>query len=96
MMMFYIYSLVFMFMSSFIIFTCKYKHFLVMLLSLELSVLTLYFLLFIFVSNYYYEYFLLMLFLIMSVCEGSLGLSLLIFMIRTHGNDMIMMFDNLW
>nr|AML26200.1 NADH dehydrogenase subunit 4L [Scolytinae sp. BMNH 1274292] len=90
------YFLTWVFLSGLFVFIFKYKHFLVMLLSLEIMVLSLYILLFIYLSFSYSDYFVSMFYLSLSVCEGALGLSLLVLMIRTHGSDMIMLFDNLW
>nr|APX40638.1 NADH dehydrogenase subunit 4L [Colaspidema barbarum] len=85
-----------MFFSGLIVFSSKRKHFLLMLLSLEMMVLALYFNIFLYLSNMNYEYFFSMIFLTMSVCEGALGLAVLILMIRTFGNDYIMTFSSLW
>nr|ARH54581.1 NADH dehydrogenase subunit 4L [Platystomos albinus] len=77
-------------------FSLNRKHFLVMLLSLEFLVISLYLLLslnFCLLSN---EYFFLMIFLTMSVCEGALGLSILVSLIRSFGNDYIMNMTMLW
>nr|QXJ79793.1 NADH dehydrogenase subunit 4L [Suinzona cyrtonoides] len=85
-----------MFFSGLIVFSFKHKHFLLMLLSLEIMVLSLYYNIFLYLSNMSYEYFFSMIFLTMSVCEGVLGLAVLILMIRTFGNDYIMTFSSLW
>nr|YP_010422516.1 NADH dehydrogenase subunit 4L [Penthe kochi]USG58931.1 NADH dehydrogenase subunit 4L [Penthe kochi] len=77
----------FMFFSGVIVFSFKHKHLLMMLLSLELIVLSIYLGLFIYMSLIGNDYFFSMIFLSFSVCEGVLGLSLLILLIRTHGND---------
>nr|AEP27565.1 NADH dehydrogenase subunit 4L [Melanobaris laticollis] len=98
-MMIYYFYLLFMlsiFFFSFFIFIYKYKHLLLMLLSLESVVLSIFFLLFFYLASFSFECFLSMIYLTMSVCESALGLSLLILIIRTHSNDTIMMFDNLW
>nr|YP_010043669.1 NADH dehydrogenase subunit 4L [Tinda javana]QPD06990.1 NADH dehydrogenase subunit 4L [Tinda javana] len=42
---------------------------------------------FIFLNYFYNEMYFSMMFLTFSVCEGTLGLSLLVSMIRSHGND---------
>jgi NADH-ubiquinone oxidoreductase chain 4L len=34
-----------------------------------------------------YEMYFMMMFLTLAVCEGALGLAVLVSMIRTHGND---------
>nr|QNJ33289.1 NADH dehydrogenase subunit 4L [Hermerius intermedia] len=85
-----------MFLSGLIVFSSKRKHLLLMLLSLEFVVLSLYFNMFLFLSGCDYEYFFSMIYITMSVCEGVLGLSVLVSMIRTHGNDYILSFSSLW
>nr|APX40677.1 NADH dehydrogenase subunit 4L [Cryptocephalus aureolus] len=72
------------------------KHFLMMLLSLEFLVLSLYLGLFIFMVFFNYEYFFMLIFLTMSVCEGSLGLAILVMLIRNHGNDYVLTMNSLW
>nr|ARH54672.1 NADH dehydrogenase subunit 4L [Stenurella nigra] len=88
--------MIFMFFSGLLVFSSKRKHLLLMLLSLEFIVLSLYFGIFIYLMMLNYEYFFSMIFLTMSVCEGALGLSILVLMIRTHGNDYILTFSSLW
>nr|QXJ79767.1 NADH dehydrogenase subunit 4L [Suinzona borowieci]QXJ79780.1 NADH dehydrogenase subunit 4L [Suinzona borowieci] len=95
-MMMYLLISIIMFFSGLIVFSIKHKHFLLMLLSLEIMVLSLYYIIFLYLSNMSYEYFFSMIFLTMSVCEGVLGLAILILMIRTFGNDYIMTFSSLW
>nr|ALO76798.1 NADH deshydrogenase subunit 4L [Loberonotha olivascens] len=95
-MLIYLSLVSFMLFSGMIVFSSKRKHMLLMLLSLEFIVLSLYINLFLFLSLINYEYFFLMIFLTMSVCEGALGLSILVSMIRTHGNDYILTFSSLW
>lgn len=63
------------------------KHLLSMLLSLEFIVLSLFFLLLLFLINFNFELYFLMFFLVFRVCEGALGISILVSIIRTHGND---------
>nr|YP_010022728.1 NADH dehydrogenase subunit 4L [Polleniopsis mongolica]QOP39576.1 NADH dehydrogenase subunit 4L [Polleniopsis mongolica] len=74
-------------------FVSNRKHLLSMLLSLEYIVLSLFLLLFIYLNMLNYENFFSMMFLTFSVCEGSLGLSILVSMIRTHGNDYFQSFN---
>nr|UFZ13951.1 NADH dehydrogenase subunit 4L [Taeniochauliodes attenuatus] len=81
------YFFVLMFLSGSWVFISKRKHLLLMLLSLEFIVISLYMILMLYLMMYDYEYFFLMVFLTFSVCEGVLGLSILVSMIRTHGND---------
>nr|YP_010626524.1 NADH dehydrogenase subunit 4L [Hirtodrosophila subflavohalterata]WBK17660.1 NADH dehydrogenase subunit 4L [Hirtodrosophila subflavohalterata] len=74
-------------------FVSNRKHLLSMLLSLEYIVLILFFMLFIYLNLMNYENYFSMMFLTFSVCEGALGLSILVSMIRTHGNDYFQSFS---
>nr|ADO60506.1 NADH dehydrogenase subunit 4L [Eulichas sp. BMNH 840452] len=95
-MLMYFFPSVFMFFVGLLVFCSKRKHLLLMLLSLEFVILSLYFNLFIYLSFFNYEYYFSMVFLTMSVCESALGLSILVSMIRTHGNDYFQTFSILW
>nr|YP_010693200.1 NADH dehydrogenase subunit 4L [Zeugodacus triangularis]WCB98485.1 NADH dehydrogenase subunit 4L [Zeugodacus triangularis] len=83
----------FLFLMGIFVFVSNRKHLLSMLLSLEYIVLNLFFLLFIFLNLMDYNMFFSMMFLTFSVCEGALGLSILVSMIRTHGNDYFQSFN---
>nr|YP_010516635.1 NADH dehydrogenase subunit 4L [Hulodes caranea]UXN44136.1 NADH dehydrogenase subunit 4L [Hulodes caranea] len=76
-----------MFIVGNMIFVLKHKHLLIVLLSLEFIVLSIFFFMLIFLSYIDYDMYMLMVFLVFSVCEGALGLSILVSLIRTHGND---------
>nr|AML26219.1 NADH dehydrogenase subunit 4L [Scolytinae sp. BMNH 1274299] len=89
-------SLIIFFSSGLISYVLSNKHFLLMLISLELLVLSIYTSMFTYFFHYFSESFTNMIYLSMSVCEGALGLSLLVILIRTHGMDMVLIFDNLW
>nr|YP_010127725.1 NADH dehydrogenase subunit 4L [Oyamia nigribasis]QPP20252.1 NADH dehydrogenase subunit 4L [Oyamia nigribasis] len=78
---------VFLFMCGGWVFSSKRKHLLLTLLSLEFMVLSLFLFLFMYLNLVFYELYFSMVFLTFSVCEGALGLSILVSMIRTHGND---------
>nr|YP_010850292.1 NADH dehydrogenase subunit 4L [Tomicus minor]WGH11783.1 NADH dehydrogenase subunit 4L [Tomicus minor] len=96
MMPLYMYSLIALFISGIFVYVLKYKHFLLMLISLEFLVASLYVFLFFYCKQLNFEYFISLFYLTLSVCESSLGLSLLVMLIRTYGSDMIMSYDNLW
>nr|YP_010287568.1 NADH dehydrogenase subunit 4L [Sinomphisa plagialis]UKT61899.1 NADH dehydrogenase subunit 4L [Sinomphisa plagialis] len=82
-----------MFILGNMIFVSKHKHLLIVLLSLEFIVLSIFFFMS-FLFNYInYDMYMLMVFLVFSVCEGALGLSILVSMIRTHGNDYFQSFN---
>nr|QWQ55634.1 NADH dehydrogenase subunit 4L [Ocellarnaca sp.] len=92
MLMYYWLVGIFMFVSGLYVFCSKRKHLLAVLLSLEFMVLVVFMLLFMFLNMFDYELFFSMVFLVFSVCEGALGLSILVSMIRTHGNDFFQSF----
>nr|AXS65867.1 NADH dehydrogenase subunit 4L [Tenebrionoidea sp. 10 KM-2017] len=76
-------------------FSMKRKHLLSMLLSLEYLVVFLFFLMYLYLSKTGEMNFSLV-FLTFTVCEGSLGLSIMVSLIRTHGNDYFSSFSILW
>lgn len=78
---------IFIYIRGLFIYSIKRKHLLLILLSLEFIVLSLYIRIFFYLSLYDFEYFFRLIFLTFSVCEGVLGLSLMVLLIRTHGND---------
>nr|QYK91754.1 NADH dehydrogenase subunit 4L [Lymantria mathura] len=84
---------IFMFFIGNMIFVLKHKHLLIVLLSLEFIVLVIFFFMLMFLSFIEYDLYMLMVFLVFSVCEGALGLSILISMIRTHGSDYFQSFN---
>nr|ASY98097.1 NADH dehydrogenase subunit 4L [Blepharopsis mendica] len=77
----------FMFFCGLWVFSSKRKHLLMTLLSLEFIILILFLMLYYYVVMMSSELFVTMLFLSFAVCEGVLGMSILVSMIRTHGND---------
>nr|QWZ46319.1 NADH dehydrogenase subunit 4L [Philolithus sp. JT2]QWZ46384.1 NADH dehydrogenase subunit 4L [Philolithus actuosus]QWZ46397.1 NADH dehydrogenase subunit 4L [Philolithus actuosus] len=95
-MLMYKFISLFMFLGGLYVFSMKRKHLLLMLLSLEFIVLSIYMIMFIYLSFFNNEYFFSMIFLTFSVCEGVLGLSILVSLIRSHGNDYFQSFSLLW
>nr|URX53224.1 NADH dehydrogenase subunit 4L [Rugitermes laticollis] len=77
----------FVFFCGIWVFCSNRKHLLVTLLSLEFIVLVLFTIICFYLCLFSYEFYFLVLFLVFSVCEGSLGLSILVSMIRGFGND---------
>lgn len=77
----------YLFFFGIISFVLMRKHLLSALLSLEFIVLSLFFILLIFLNFQNYEIYFRMFFLVFRVCEGALGISLIVSIIRTHGND---------
>nr|QDI93345.1 NADH dehydrogenase subunit 4L [Quercophylus gonoporospinus] len=78
-----------MFLTGIFVFCSMRKHLLVTLLSLEYLVLCIYMYFMFFIMNYFGDMYLILIFLTFSVCEGVLGLSSLVSLIRCHGNDYI-------
>jgi len=74
-------------------FIFSYKHLLNILLSLEFIVLSLFIFLFFYLNLFNYEQYFRIFFLVFSVCEGVLGLSILVSIIRSHGNDYFLNFS---
>nr|WOR80780.1 NADH dehydrogenase subunit 4L [Pyrocoelia sp.] len=85
-----------MYFVGVLVFCLKCKHLLLMLLSLEFIVLSLYYGIYLILCEYSFEHNFMMIFLTMSVCEGALGLSILVSMIRSFGNDYFQSFNILW
>nr|YP_009538152.1 NADH dehydrogenase subunit 4L [Athyma libnites]AYN60934.1 NADH dehydrogenase subunit 4L [Athyma libnites] len=85
--------IIIMFMLGNMIFVSKHKHLLIVLMSLEFMVLSIFFLMLLYLMMINYNLYMLMVFLVFSVCEGALGLSILVSMIRTHGNDYFQSFN---
>nr|AML26582.1 NADH dehydrogenase subunit 4L [Staphylinidae sp. BMNH 1274708] len=85
-----------MYFIGLIMFCMMCKHFLMMLLSLEFIMMSLLLGLFFMLMNFNYEMYFLMIFMIMVVSEGVLGLSILVSIIRTHGNDYFYNLNMLW
>lgn len=92
----YGYSLFFIFISRLLVYILNYSHFLIILLSLEIIVLSLFLLMFFYYLKFNIERFISMVFISVTVCERALGLRLLVWMIRTHGGDFVILVDNLW
>uniref|UniRef100_UPI0030FE2CC5 NADH dehydrogenase subunit 4L n=1 Tax=Prodasineura autumnalis TaxID=193254 RepID=UPI0030FE2CC5 len=95
MLMFYKFIFFLFFSSGLISFVSKRKHLLSTLLSLEFLVLSVYFYMFFVLFFTLYDAYFLMYFLTISVCEGTLGLSILVCMIRSHGGDYFGIFNML-
>nr|YP_009229022.1 NADH dehydrogenase subunit 4L [Blaptica dubia]ALS20322.1 NADH dehydrogenase subunit 4L [Blaptica dubia]AMW91036.1 NADH dehydrogenase subunit 4L [Blaptica dubia] len=93
-MMIYLYSSISFFCGVWV-FSSNRKHLLVTLLSLEFIVLVVYMYMYAYLSTFNYELFFSMVFLTYSVCEGALGLSILVSMIRGYGSDYFNMYSML-
>nr|YP_009987540.1 NADH dehydrogenase subunit 4L [Epeurysa nawaii]QBZ38000.1 NADH dehydrogenase subunit 4L [Epeurysa nawaii]QBZ38013.1 NADH dehydrogenase subunit 4L [Epeurysa nawaii] len=63
------------------------KHFLLTLINLEFIFLTLFSLIFFYLNFFGFEFYFSLVFLILSVCEASMGLSILVYLVRKTGLD---------
>nr|YP_009526704.1 NADH dehydrogenase subunit 4L [Cacoplistes rogenhoferi]AXY63907.1 NADH dehydrogenase subunit 4L [Cacoplistes rogenhoferi] len=75
------------FFSGIWLFCSKRKHLLLVLLSLEYMVLWIFGMLVCYFSSIDYGLYFTMIYLVFSVCEGALGLGILVKMVRCYGND---------
>nr|WPS93660.1 NADH dehydrogenase subunit 4L [Stenischia montanis yunlongensis] len=85
----------FMFMMGFMKFSMNRKNLLVSLLILEYKVLIMFLMMYMCLNFCMFENYFLMMYIVFSVCESVLGLSILVSMIRTHGNDYFQGFNML-
>jgi NADH-ubiquinone oxidoreductase chain 4L len=69
------------------LFPSSRKHRLIILLRLEFVVLVLYFSIYFYLCSFNYSLFVVVYFLVFYVSEGSLDLSILVSIIRSHEND---------
>nr|YP_010577111.1 NADH dehydrogenase subunit 4L [Megabalanus coccopoma]UZN92557.1 NADH dehydrogenase subunit 4L [Megabalanus coccopoma] len=86
---------VFFFLVGTWIYISKRKHLMNMLISLEYIVLTIFLLLMLSTIKMGVETYVSLLFLVASVCEGSLGVGMMVTMVRSHGSDYISCFSML-
>nr|QNH94194.1 NADH dehydrogenase subunit 4L [Eochionelasmus coreana] len=84
---------VFMFIVGFWVYVSKRKHLMSMLISLEYLVLSIFLLVMLTSFTSGLETYLGLIFLIASVCEGSLGIGIMVSMVRSHGSDYISSFS---
>lgn len=82
-----------LFFLGLLVFVSRQKHLLSILLSLEFIVLRLFTSIIFFFNLFIYESYFSIIFLVFRVCEGALGLSILVSLVRTHGNDYFQSFN---
>nr|QHQ98505.1 NADH dehydrogenase subunit 4L [Coleolaelaps cf. liui XFX-2019] len=81
----------FVFVVGMVSFVKHQKHVLMMLLSMEMMMVGIYFFMVMFLVSEMYEMFIM--FLVMVVCEAMLGLSLMVNMVSYYGSDLIMSYS---
>nr|AML25610.1 NADH dehydrogenase subunit 4L [Staphylinidae sp. BMNH 1274668] len=89
------YIYIYMYMAGLFSFILS-KHFLLMLLSLEFMMMSLLMGIFFILLKMNFELYFLMIFMIMMVAEGVLGLSILVSLIRGYSNDYFNNYNLLW
>nr|ATW72796.1 NADH dehydrogenase subunit 4L [Atta sexdens rubropilosa] len=80
------------FLISMMLLMLMYKHMLIMLMMMELLVINMSMIIYIMMVEVGMEFYLIY-YLIFSVCESVLGLSLLVMIVRFNGNDLYYMFN---
>nr|YP_011002932.1 NADH dehydrogenase subunit 4L [Optediceros sp.]WPR14850.1 NADH dehydrogenase subunit 4L [Optediceros sp.] len=82
------------FFLALITLSLQYKHLLNILLSLEAVTMSLFILLFTLMNNISYSGEMALILITLGACEASLGLSILVSMIRMRGNDYVSSFSS--
>ena len=83
------------FFMGVVVFCSARKHLLLALLGLEFLVLIVYLSLFYMLLMFGYELYISLIFLVFTVCEGALGLSILVRLVRSNGNDYLLRISRL-
>nr|YP_009654728.1 NADH dehydrogenase subunit 4L [Cantao ocellatus]AVJ52523.1 NADH dehydrogenase subunit 4L [Cantao ocellatus]QCI09283.1 NADH dehydrogenase subunit 4L [Cantao ocellatus] len=86
----FIYMMCIPMICGMIAFCLSRNHLLLTLLSLEFMVLSIFYLMIMMMMEFGYELYFSLIFLVFSVCEGALGLSVLVKMVRNQGNDYLL------
>nr|QVL29053.1 NADH dehydrogenase subunit 4L [Tripetaloceroides tonkinensis] len=90
--MYFIYSSMLVLVGLYVYCSVR-SHLLLLLLSLEYMMLGVFFFVFLYLSGFDCSQWFLVVFLVSSVCEGALGLSVLVSMIRVSGSDYVYTFS---
>ena len=85
---------VFLIFISILTLVLQFKHLLNILLRLEAITLGIFTLLFYSSINVGFEGFICLVIISLSICEASIGLAILVALIRTHGNDYVSSFNS--
>ena len=85
----------FIFLVGAWIYISKRKHLINILISLEYTVLSIFLLLIFITFSIGLETYISLIFLIASVCEGRLGVGIIVGIVRSHGSDYIRRFNAL-
>nr|YP_010381731.1 NADH dehydrogenase subunit 4L [Caliscelis shandongensis]UDL72119.1 NADH dehydrogenase subunit 4L [Caliscelis shandongensis] len=66
------------------------KFYLMSLLSLEFLLISLFYFIYYYLSFYFFDYYFLIFYLVMGVCDGVMGLSLIVYLVRKSSFDYLM------
>lgn len=91
-----LYMLLFSYFRGLVVYRFRWGHFLIMLLRLEFITLSIYLSLFVIINFNSLNLFFLIIYLRMAVCEGVLGLRIMVVSVRRVGNEYIMSINSLW
>lgn len=78
---------IYIFIISCFIFSYYYKHLILTIIRLEFIIISVFFNIYIILIVLESNIYLIIIFLTISVCEGALGLSLIVLIVRFYGND---------
>lgn len=90
------YLIIFIYLRGIFVFLISFKHFLFILLRLEFIMLSIFLSLYSFFSLTIINIFFSIIYLTMAVCEGVLGLSVIVRVVRSSGNDNLIRLTSLW
>nr|YP_010241747.1 NADH dehydrogenase subunit 4L [Strombus pugilis]QTI82435.1 NADH dehydrogenase subunit 4L [Strombus pugilis] len=82
------------FVAALLALSLQYKHFLSVLLSLEAATMSLFIMLFSLMNNLAYSGQAALILITLGACEASLGLAVLVTIIRSQGNDYVSSFSS--
>nr|QJF47560.1 NADH dehydrogenase subunit 4L [Harpago chiragra] len=82
------------FFAALLTLSLQYKHFLSVLLSLEAATMSLFIMLFSLMNNLAYSGQAALILITLGACEASLGLAVLVTIIRSQGNDYVSSFSS--
>nr|WRK21462.1 NADH dehydrogenase subunit 4L [Hecalus sp.] len=85
-----LYLMIYMYMLSILSVFFVRKHIFLCLLSLEFLVISLLLMMMLYLVFFSFGFYLMIIMMVFFVCEGVLGLSVLVSMIRCHGNDYLL------
>nr|YP_009328104.1 NADH dehydrogenase subunit 4L [Trigonidium sjostedti]APD14951.1 NADH dehydrogenase subunit 4L [Trigonidium sjostedti] len=88
-----IYFIFLIYFSGLWMFSSKRKYLLISLLSLEYMMLSVFLMLVFYLTMMMFQMYFLLIFLVFVVCEGALGLSVLVNIVRSFGNNYFQSFS---